>query len=72
MHQPFDKQFFDKHAKHLTEEDALDMIKDQLKLACDDLEAAKNHLYHCAMAHEMLTDYFQVKGTRPDLHKVDN
>lgn len=66
------KHFFDKYAHKLDECIALKVLDLELEKAIEDEASEGNYLYHLAALHEMITDYFQVKGTRPDLHKTDS
>lgn len=66
------KQFFDKYVNKLTDEVALKMLDCELKKAIEDEEDEGNFLYHLSVLHEMVGDFFQVKGSRPELHKTDS
>lgn len=66
------KPFFDKHHTKLTEHIALDMMEDEMEKAIADKEAGGNYRFHLACLHEMIEDYFDVKGTKPAMHRVDN
>jgi hypothetical protein len=64
------KAFFDKHGKHFGDKEAVKLIKIKAEEAYEDCkkypDEPEHYQEHLAELWDMLEDYFEVKGIKPE------